>query len=43
VPPQGEPVRVYLDGSLAAIAQADGDGWLKARVMLAGPPVKDEV
>lgn len=42
VPPQGEPVRVYLDGGLAAIGQADGDGWLRARVMLAGPPQGNE-
>jgi tRNA pseudouridine55 synthase len=42
VPPQGEPVRVYLNGGLAAIAQAEGDGWLKVRVMLAGPPQAGE-
>lgn len=36
--PIGEPVRMYLSGSLAAIGQSDGDGWMKARVMLAGPP-----
>lgn len=42
VPPQDEPMRVYLDGNLAAIAQADGDGWLKVRVMLAGPPQAGE-
>ncbi len=42
VPPQDEPVRVYLDGKLAAIGQADGEGWLKVRVMLAGPPQADE-
>ena len=35
--PVGEPVRMYLDGSLAAIGQADGDGFMRVRVMLAGP------
>ncbi len=38
VPPLNEPLRVYLNGSLAAIGQAEEDGWLKMRVMLAGPP-----
>ena len=42
VPPEGEALRVYLEGSLTAIAQADGDGWLKVRVMLAGPPQAEE-
>lgn len=38
VPPAGEPLRVYLDGRLAAIGQASGDGWVRLRAMLAGPP-----
>lgn len=42
VPPLGEALRVYLDGNLAAIGQADGDDWLKVRVMLAGPPQAGE-
>ncbi len=35
IPPKGEPVRVYLNGGLAAIGQADGNGWLKLRAVLA--------
>jgi len=35
--PIGEPLRVYLGGHLAAIGQAGGDGFLRVRVMLAGP------
>ncbi len=37
IPPADEPVRVYLKGALVAIGQSTGDGWLKARTMLAGP------
>lgn len=37
IPPADEPVRVYLKGALVAIGQSAGDGWLKARTMLAGP------
>jgi len=37
VPPPGEPLRVYLDGALAAVGQAGDDGWLRVRAMLAGP------
>jgi tRNA pseudouridine55 synthase len=38
VPPQDQPVRVYLNGALTAIGQAGPDGWLRVRTMLAGPP-----
>ncbi len=38
VPPLHEPLRVYLNGALTAIAQADDDSWLRVRAMLAGPP-----
>jgi len=38
VPPLHEPLCVYLNGALTAIAQADDDGWLRVRAMLAGLP-----
>lgn len=36
IPPLGEPVRVYLGGQFVAIGQAEEDGWVRLRTMLAG-------